>query len=80
MLLQIKEARTSVLAPYTRPSEYANQGKRVVTGQRIVQAQSDLFLGWTEQNVVVAEFMKVVKVKVTDANRKKAGETGLDPS
>jgi len=50
LLLQIKEARNSVLAPYTRPSEYPNQGKRVVIGQRIVQAQSDLFLGWTEQS------------------------------
>jgi Uncharacterized protein conserved in bacteria (DUF2252) len=50
LLLQIKEARTSVLAPYTRPSEYPNQGKRVVTGQRIIQAQSDIFLGWTDQS------------------------------
>ncbi len=50
LLLQIKEARTSVLAPYTRRSEYPNQGKRVVIGQRIMQAQSDLFLGWTEQS------------------------------
>jgi uncharacterized protein (DUF2252 family) len=49
LLLQIKEAKTSVLAPYTRPSEYSNQGKRVVIGQRIIQAQSDIFLGWTEQ-------------------------------
>jgi uncharacterized protein (DUF2252 family) len=49
LLLQIKEARKSVLAPHTRPSEYPNPGKRVVIGQRIVQAQSDLFLGWTEQ-------------------------------
>ena len=45
LLLQIKEARNSVLAPYSRQSEYPNQGKRVVIGQRIVQAQSDLFLG-----------------------------------
>ena len=50
LLLQIKEARTSVLAPYSRPSEYPNQGKRVVIGQRIVQAQSDKLLGWTEQS------------------------------
>jgi uncharacterized protein (DUF2252 family) len=50
LLLQIKEARASVLAPYTRRSEYPNQGKRVVIGQRIVQAQSDVFLGWTEQS------------------------------
>jgi uncharacterized protein (DUF2252 family) len=50
LLLQIKEARTSVLAPHTRPSEYPNQGKRVVIGQRILQSQSDMFLGWTEQS------------------------------
>ena len=50
LLLQIKEARTSVLAPYTRPSIYQNQGRRVVVGQRILQAESDLFLGWTEQS------------------------------
>lgn len=52
LLLQIKEARTSVLAPYAGPSKYLNQGKRVVTGQRIMQAQSDLLLGWTEQHGV----------------------------
>jgi uncharacterized protein (DUF2252 family) len=50
LLLQIKEARMSVLAPWSRQSEYPNQGKRVVTGQRILQTQSDLFLGWTEQS------------------------------
>jgi uncharacterized protein (DUF2252 family) len=50
LLLQIKEARISVLAPYTRRSEYSNQGKRVVVGQRITQAQADVFLGWTEQS------------------------------
>jgi uncharacterized protein (DUF2252 family) len=50
LLLQIKEARTSVLAPYTMPSQYSNQGQRVVIGQRIMHAQSDLFLGWTEQS------------------------------
>ena len=49
LLLQLKEARQSVLAPVTRPSHYHNQGKRVVIGQRIVQARNDLFLGWTEQ-------------------------------
>ena len=48
LLLQIKEAAASVLAPFTRASVYQNQGKRVVTGQRITQAQSDIFLGWTE--------------------------------
>ena len=47
LLLQIKEARASVLAPYAGPSVYANQGQRVVVGQRIMQTAPDLFLGWT---------------------------------
>jgi uncharacterized protein (DUF2252 family) len=47
LLLQIKEARASVLAPFAGPSIYANEGKRVVVGQRIMQATPDPFLGWT---------------------------------
>ena len=49
LLLQLKEAQQSVLAPYTAPSAYANQGQRVVTGQRIMQAVPDIFLGWTQE-------------------------------
>jgi uncharacterized protein (DUF2252 family) len=49
LLLQLKEAQQSVLAPYTAPSVYANQGQRVVTGQRIMQAAPDIFLGWTQE-------------------------------
>jgi uncharacterized protein (DUF2252 family) len=48
LLLQIKEAQASVLAPYAGRSAYANQGKRVVTGQRMMQAVTDVFLGWTQ--------------------------------
>ncbi len=48
LLLQLKEAQTSVLAPYAGPSVYANQGQRVVVGQRIMQTVPDMFLGWTE--------------------------------
>ena len=47
LLLQFKEAQTSVLAPYAGKSRYANQGERVVTGQRMLQSASDVFLGWT---------------------------------
>ncbi|GBR27437.1 hypothetical protein AA0473_1435 [Acetobacter orleanensis NRIC 0473] len=47
LLLQIKEAQTSVLAPYLAPSPFHNQGERVVTGQRIMQTATDAFLGWT---------------------------------
>ncbi|MET9296987.1 DUF2252 domain-containing protein [Streptomyces sp. NPDC003077] len=46
LFLQAKEAQESVLAPYAGPSGYANQGERVVTGQRLMQAAGDMFLGW----------------------------------
>jgi len=47
LLLQFKEARASVLEPHAGKSKYANQGERVVTGQRMLQSSSDVFLGWT---------------------------------
>lgn len=47
LFLQVKEARTSVLEPYAGKSVYRNRGQRVVNGQRLMQAASDLFLGWT---------------------------------
>ena len=47
LFLQAKEAQPSVLAEYGGRSEYANQGERVVAGQHLMQAQSDIFLGWT---------------------------------
>ena len=46
LLLQAKEADQSVLAQYVGPSAYDNQGERVVSGQRLMQAASDIFLGW----------------------------------
>jgi len=48
LFLQGKEARASVLEPYAGKSQYANHGERVVVGQRIMQAASDIFLGWTK--------------------------------
>jgi hypothetical protein len=45
-VLQAKEAQSSVLEPYLGASEFANHGERVVRGQRISQAASDIFLGW----------------------------------
>lgn len=47
LFLQIKEAVPSVLEDHLLPSQYAHQGQRVVEGQRLTQAQSDIFLGWT---------------------------------
>jgi uncharacterized protein (DUF2252 family) len=46
LLLQIKEARNSVLEPYAEKSEYQQHGERVVVGQRLTQSSSDVFLGW----------------------------------
>jgi uncharacterized protein (DUF2252 family) len=46
LLLQVKEAQMSVLEPYTGRSEYTNSGQRVVAGQHLMQATSDIFLGW----------------------------------
>ncbi|MBF0857933.1 DUF2252 domain-containing protein [Gluconobacter sp. LMG 31484] len=47
LILQIKEAQSSVLEPYQGAVDMPNHGERVVTGQRIMQAASDPFLGWT---------------------------------
>src|SRR4051795_11312837 len=46
LLLQVKEAAPSVHAEFLGPSRYANQGQRVVAGQRLMQQASDIFLGW----------------------------------
>jgi uncharacterized protein (DUF2252 family) len=47
LLLQAKQANRSVLADYLGESEYSNQGERVFVGQRLMQAATDIFLGWT---------------------------------
>jgi uncharacterized protein (DUF2252 family) len=46
LFLQMKEAEASVLEEFLGPSEFSNHGERVVTGQRLMQATSDIFLGW----------------------------------
>jgi uncharacterized protein (DUF2252 family) len=46
LFLQVKEAEASVLSRFAGTSTYANQGQRVVAGQRLMQASSDIFLGW----------------------------------
>jgi len=48
LILQLKEAKASVLEPFAGKSEFVNHGQRVVAGQRIIQSASDIFLGWTE--------------------------------
>jgi len=46
LFLQVKEAEASVLSRFVGASEYDNMGQRVVAGQRLMQAASDIFLGW----------------------------------
>jgi uncharacterized protein (DUF2252 family) len=46
LFLQMKEAEASVLEDFLTPSEFENHGERVVTGQHLMQASSDIFLGW----------------------------------
>ncbi len=48
LFLQIKEATASVLEPYVAKSRYRQHGERVVQGQRMMQAASDIYLGWTK--------------------------------
>ena len=46
LFLQVKEAEASVLSRFVGASKYTNMGQRVVAGQRLMQATSDIFLGW----------------------------------
>jgi uncharacterized protein (DUF2252 family) len=54
LFLQIKEAEASVLEEFLGQSEFSNHGERVVTGQRLMQATSDIFLGWVHVTEEVA--------------------------
>lgn len=49
LFLQLKEAEASVMEEFLGSSKFANHGQRVVTGQRLMQAASDIFLGWVHQ-------------------------------
>jgi uncharacterized protein (DUF2252 family) len=48
LILQFKEANNSVLEPYNSKTKYQNHGERIVNGQKLMQAVSDIFLGWTK--------------------------------
>jgi uncharacterized protein (DUF2252 family) len=55
LFLQVKEAQRSVLEPYAAPSRFEHQGERVVHGQRLMQATSDVLLGWVRAEGVDGE-------------------------
>ena len=50
LFIQLKQAMPSVLDPYAGKSRYKNHGERVVTGQRMLQAATDVFLGWARDD------------------------------
>ena len=56
LVLQVKEARESVLQAHVRGRRHRHQGERVVNGQKIMQAVSDSFLGWTKSPVTGTEY------------------------
>lgn len=56
LFLQLKEARASVLEAYAGRSIYRNHGERVVEGQRLMQAASDIFLGWSTDPSLRVDF------------------------
>ena len=85
LFIQIKEAVSSVLTPTIGKSGYKNHGKRVVIGQKLMQAASDPFLGWARfdgRDVYVRQFRdmkgsieKASSVKVFHAGSELAGGT-----
>jgi len=65
LVLQFKEATSSVLEPYTEASAFDHHGARVVAGQRVMQAASDIFIGWTSatdgRNVVHDSYVRQLR-------------------
>ncbi len=55
LFLQAKEAPRSVLDRFVGRSEFSNQGRRVVEGQRLMQAASDMFLGWLREPITLKD-------------------------
>ncbi len=68
LFLQAKEARAPVLEPYVGKSPYKNHGQRVVADRRLMQAASDIFLGFTRSKILGRDFyirqLHDMKIKV----------------
>jgi uncharacterized protein (DUF2252 family) len=83
LFLQAKEAGPSVLEPYLGESEYSNHGRRVVEGQRLMQAASDIFLGWVAAQGLDSEARCFYVRQLwdgkgsVDVERMSAGELGM---
>lgn len=77
LFLQLKEAMPSVLEPYAGKSVYENHGQRVVTGQRLMQAASDMFLGWIRGAQGRDYYVRQLRDMKTSANVAKMTENEL---
>jgi Uncharacterized protein conserved in bacteria (DUF2252) len=75
LLLQFKEALPSVLESYAGKGRFKNHGERVVTGQRMLQSASDVFLGWTSDDAGRDYYfrqLRDMKMKIDLAHMSKA--------
>jgi uncharacterized protein (DUF2252 family) len=63
LFLQLKQARQSVLEPYAGASPYPHAGQRVVVGQRLMQAASDMFLGWYDRAGLIGQYFYVRQLR-----------------
>jgi hypothetical protein len=79
LFLQVKEAGASVLQEYTGPGRYASQGQRVVAGQRLMQASSDIFLGWHTDDAGPAGTPRDFYVRQLRDGKQSAEIGSLDP-
>ena len=70
LFLQFKEAQPSVLEPALGPSAYANHGRRVVEGQRLMQSASDVMLGWVQYREPVRRRRRVTSMCANCGTRK----------
>ena len=61
LLLQWKQAKQSVLEPYAGSSVYSHPGQRVVTGQKLMQSATDIFLGWATTNIGVQGYVRQLR-------------------
>jgi uncharacterized protein (DUF2252 family) len=66
LLLQVKEAQPSVLDEFAGKSRFRNQGARVVAGQRLMQASSDIFLGWRRMTTTTGARLDFYARQLTD--------------
>jgi uncharacterized protein (DUF2252 family) len=78
MILQIKEARSSVLQPYVGEGSHPHHGHRIVHGQRVMQAASDMFLGWTDDSSGRSYYIRQLRDMKLSPNTQEMSLDGLE--